>query len=318
MAQNVLSPGGVIAMTTAAADRLLTAKDGDAALLYLHLLRRGGSFSADEVRKVLGWTADRVRTAYTALGNLSLVEKDADLAPTPTPPEPDAPPDYTAADIARELEGDPSFPHLVSELERRLGKVLSPADLKILLSIYDYLALPAEVVLLLVMWCIEDTERKYGAGRRPRMSQIRKEAFIWHRMGVDTPEAAEAHLRSLSALRDRERTLLPILGIAGRAPVEGERKYINSWVEMGFGDEAIALAYEKTVLKKGALNWAYMNSILRSWHQKNLHTVEQIEAGDSAWKKSRPQPGQAPAKPTPREADLDWMDRYLDKIEKGG
>ena len=320
MSQNVLMPGGVIAMTTAAADRLLTAHDGDAALLYLHLLRRGGSFSPGEVRKVLGWTADRVGTAYAALANLSLVERDADLSPTPTPPEPDAPPDYTAADIARELESDPSFPHLVREIERRLGKVLSPADLKILLSIYDYLALPAEVVLLLVMWCIEDTERKYGAGRRPRLSQIRKEAYAWRRMGVDTPEAAETHLKSLSALRERERALLPLLGIAGRAPVEGERKYLNTWVEMGFDDETIALAYEKTVLKKGALNWAYMNSILRSWHQKNLHTVAQVEAGDSDYRRrtQAAAPARPDARPQAREDDLEWMGRYLDNIEKGG
>ena len=49
----------------------------------------------------------------------------------------------------------------VRELERRLGRVLSTADLKLLYTIYDYLALPAEVVLLLTTWCIEETERKY-------------------------------------------------------------------------------------------------------------------------------------------------------------
>lgn len=179
MAASVLLPGGVISMTDAAADRLIRAGSGEAALLYLYLLRRGGVFEADGVRKALGWTAEQVRGAYQALANLSLVDKEADLAPTPTPPEPDGPPDYTAADIARELEGNSPFPALVRELERRLGRVLSTADLKLLYTIYDYLALPAEVVLLLTTWCIEETERKYGPGRRPRMSQIRKEAFVW-------------------------------------------------------------------------------------------------------------------------------------------
>ena len=105
------------------------------------------------------------------------------------------------------------------------------------------------------------------------MSQIRKEAFVWHRLGVDTPEAADAHVRTLSALRDREKSILPRLGIAGRLPVEAERKYISSWVEMGFDDDAIALAYERTVLKKGSLVWPYMNSILKSWHQKKQEQI---------------------------------------------
>ena len=267
---------------------------------------------------------DRISGVYTQLADLGLARKDADLSPAPAPPAPDSPPDYTAADIAREMEGPGAFPHLVRELERRLGKVLSTADLKMLYTMFDYLALPAEVILLLTTWCIEETERKYGPGRKPRMSQLKKEAFVWRRLGVDTPEAADAHVRALSALRGREAKLLPLLGISGRVPVEGERKYINAWIEMGFDDESIALAYEKTILKKGALNWAYMNSILRSWHQKGLHTREQVEAGDSAWPKDRPVRiplAQGPgAQPTGKaverlKEDMDWMDRFLEQTE---
>lgn len=322
MAVQVLPPGGVVSMTAAAADRLVKGGNGDAALLYLHLLRRGGLYEAGAARKALGWTDARVQETYRALSGLGLVREDADLSPAPAPLEPQGPPDYAAADIAREMEGSGVFPHLVRELERRLGKVLSPSDLKMLYTIYDFLALPAEVILLLTTWCAEETERKYGPGRKPRMAQLRKEAFLWKRLGVDTPEAADAHVRHLSALRDRERSLLPRLGIAGRAPVEGERKYLAAWVELGFDDEAIALAYERTVMKKGALNWAYMNSILKSWHQKGLHTRKQVEEGDSAWPKG---PGQSPSGPAraPSSAsqarlreDMEWMDRFLE--ETGG
>ena len=322
MAVQVLPPGGVVSMTAAAADRLVKGGNGDAALLYLHLLRRGGLFEAEAARKALGWTDARVQETYRALAGLGLVRPDADLSPASAPPKPESPPDYTAADIAREMEGGGVFPQLVRELERRLGKVLSPADLKMLYTIYDFLALPAEVILLLTTWCTEETERKYGPGRKPRMSQLRKEAFLWKRLGVDTPEAADAHVRHLSALRDRERSLLPRLGIAGRAPVEGERKYLASWVELGFDDETIALAYERTVMKKGALNWAYMNSILKSWHQKGLHTRKQVEEGDSAWPKGPGQVPAGPAQPSPQRAqarlkeDMDWMDQFLEKTRK--
>ena len=165
MAAGVLLPGGVLSMTSSAAERLVRSGSGDAALLYLQLLRQGGQFDAEGVRKALGWSADRISTTYTQLADLGLARKDADLSPAPAPPEPDSPPDYTSADIAREMEGPGAFPHLVRELERRLGKVLSASDLKMLYTMFDYLALPAEVILLLATWCIEETERKYGPGR---------------------------------------------------------------------------------------------------------------------------------------------------------
>ena len=37
----LLTPGSILSMTDQAADRLLRLDSGDAALLYLHLLRRG-------------------------------------------------------------------------------------------------------------------------------------------------------------------------------------------------------------------------------------------------------------------------------------
>lgn len=282
MPANAFFPGGVLAMPGGAADKLLAQADGDAALLYLWLLRAAGRWDPAAAARTLRWAPDRAEGAYAALVKLGLADPAAPAAAPQAPAEPDEPPEYTAADITKELEDAASpFPGLVREVQRRLGKILSTADLKILYCLYDYLALPAEVVMLLVSYCVEEMERKYGPGRKPRLSQVRREGFAWKRLGVDTTQAAEAHLRKCAALRTREGALLPLLDIKGRPPVEGERKYIAAWVDMGFEDEAVRLAYERTVLKKGAMNWPYMNSILKSWHQKGLHTVAAVEAGDS-------------------------------------
>ena len=42
----------------------------------------------------------------------------------------------------------------------------------------------------------------------------------------------------------------------------------------------IAMAYERTCLNTGGLNWAYMNKILQRWHSQGLHTAEEIRSGD--------------------------------------
>ena len=66
---------------------------------------------------------------------------------------------------------------------------------------------------------------------------------------------------------------------------------------MGFDNESIALAYERTCLNTGGLNWPYLNKIMIRWHEAGLHTVEQIRAGDT--KKGR---GNAP-----RQLDADEL-----------
>ncbi|MEG2097433.1 MAG: DnaD domain protein [Pseudoflavonifractor sp.] len=315
MKSEALLPGGIVSLTGEAADRLLSCGNGDAALLYLCLLRQG--LPAQSLR----WDPPRLAAAHEALVKMGLAAGAVPApAPAPVVEAPAEPPEYTAADIAKELEDKSShFPALVNEVQRRLGKILSTTDLKTLYTIYDFLALPAEVIFLLTGYCVAETEEKYGAGHKPRMSELRREAFRWHRLGLDSADAAEDYLRRQSGLRTREKTILPLLGISGRTPVEGERKYIAAWVEMGFGDDAIRLAYERTVFKKQNLNWPYMNSILRAWDQKQLHTVAEILAKDSARA-----PAAAPANPAQvrqhQQDDIRWMQEFLakQKSEQGG
>lgn len=306
MADSVFLPGNILSLAAGAADRLIAAGNGDAALLYLWLLKAGGAYQTGPAAHALRWDPARTEAALSLLVGMGLAEANTQaLAPALHPFE--EPPEYTAADLNRELENkDSPFPALVGEVQRRLGKVLSTADLKCLYTIYDFAGLPAEVILLAVSWCVEESERKYGPGRKPRLPQIQKEALRWKERGVDTMEGAEAHLKRLAMLRSRSGQIMALLDIRDRPPVAREKEYIAAWVDMGFDDEAIRLAYEKTVLKKQSLNWPYMNSILKNWHQKGLHTLAQITAGDSV----RPQrPASAAGATAPQPAAPGEADR---------
>lgn len=279
----VALPGGVVSLSAENTDRLLALGQGDGALLYLALLRCGGELSP--ARQALGWTQGRLDAAYAALQSAQLVGP----APARTGQlEDPRPPEYAAQDVTAALTGDADFSALQRQVERQLGAPLTQTDLKTLYTIYDYLALPPEVICLLTTWCVEETERKYGPGRRPRMPVVKKEAQRWRDRGVDTLPAAEAYLQGQKGLAQRERALLPLVGIRDRAPLDKEREYLATWVDWGFSDEAIAMAYERTVLKKQSMSWSYMNSILKNWHAKGLHTPQQIKAGDA-------RPGREPA-----------------------
>ena len=305
-----LYPGGVLSLPREAAERLLTCEGGDPALLYLALLLRGDAGG-------LSWTESRLRAAWEALVRLELADpqKPPEEAP-PAKPEPEGPPEYTQRDVTLRLEEERGFRVLVEELQKRLGRLLSPSDLKALLIVSDYLALPTEVILLLTGWCITQTEEGQGPGRKPTLSQIKKEAFRWHRQGVDTLDKAEALIQTLGRRQEAAARLLPLLGIHGREAVEAERRYLETWNDWGFEDGAIRLAYEKTVLKKQAMNWPYMNSILRNWNQKGLRGKEEILKAEQ-WKPPQA-PMQAAGGQTPAplagerlRQDMDRLDRLL-------
>ena len=312
--------GQVVSLSAEATDKLIARGEGDAALLCLALLRHGTSEAA---RKSLRWSGERTDRAWASLATLGLVADPKVPEPVSAPLEPEGPPDYVRADILNAMEEGP-FQNLYHAVERKLGKKLSDTDLKSLYEIFDFLALPAEVILLLTTWCIEQFQEKYGPGRVPRMSLIKKTAYVWRRQGVDTAEAAEEYLKKQTRLRQREREILPLLDIVGRMPLDKEREYINSWVDMGFPDDAIRLAYERTVWKKQSMNWPYMNSILNSWHKKGLHTVNEIQAGDSDHNRKKtaapaqPQQAREQAFDDRLRRDMEWLKRFAEENKMGG
>ena len=49
---------------------------------------------------------------------------------------------------------------------------------------------------------------------------------------------------------------------------------------MGFDCETLMDAYDRTVTNTGSLKWSYMNKIVTSWHEKGLHTLDEIAKHD--------------------------------------
>ncbi len=68
--------------------------------------------------------------------------------------------------------------------------------------------------------------------------------------------------------------------IENRDFTDTERRYVEQWLEWGFGPDAIALAYDKTVTNTRKFVPAYMNKILETWHRQGLHTIQEIQNGD--------------------------------------
>ena len=98
--------------------------------------------------------------------------------------------------------------------------------------------------------------------------------------GIDTLEDAAAFIHEQNLRSSRLANLMRLLQIRGRSLTPAEARCAQSWLEMNFSDDVIALAYEKTCLNTGGLNWNYMNKILQRWHEAGLHTAEAVKNGD--------------------------------------
>nr|MDE7262065.1 DnaD domain protein [Oscillospiraceae bacterium] len=219
--------------------------------------------------------------------------------------------EYTRADMARALEGR-EFSSLTGAVEDKLGKKLTTPDLAILLGLYDQLGLPPDVIYLLVSFCAERVTLRYGKGRQPTLRQIEKEGYIWARLGLMDQESAAAYIKKYHRSREAVPKMMRLLRLDDRKPSPSEEKYILSWVEMGFEDRAIELAYDKTVLKCKELKWPYMNKILCSWHGKGLHTVAGIEAEDKPRQAVQPQKSDADA----AREDMARMEKYRQQLRR--
>ena len=153
----------------------------------------------------------------------------------------------------------------------------------------------------------------------PPLPQIRREAYKWQKAGIDTLEAADAHLRRLSRLNQRGTEIIQLLFGESRTPVAKEAEYLDQWIQKGFSDDLLLLARDRTIYHLQGFKWNYMNGILNRWREKGLTTVEAVEAYDRthrpAYAKPRPAAGPAPSPGQRTVVSREAVDRMFQEFQ---
>ena len=274
---------------------LIKLGDGDAALLYL-CISGAGDVSP------LPWSAERTRKALDKLVSLGLS------------PVKCTQPTANTSVITNEPPAEKQFYVLTQEVQRFFGRILSSDELVRLFNIHDSLGLPAEVILQLVVYCTAETQGRSGTSSPPSMKYIEKAAYTWEREGISTLEHAERYIKERAERRQENAKIKAVLQIRDRNLTPTERKYVDGWLALGFGSDAISIAYDRTVTKTGKLSWGYMNSIINSWNGKGLFTAEDILAKDTR--------GTVAARPaagtfgTPDDREVDRINRILSSLNE--
>ncbi len=251
--------------------KLLSAASPDASLLYLYI--QSGNL-LENAEQELPLNHSRIHCAAATLRQLGLICDDRRCAIAPGER-----PGYSERDVLEAMDSDNSFRGLYGEVQRLLGRSLNTEELKILLGFVRYLGFTPDVISVLVCYC-KDRARQRGSSRNPSLRTIEKEAYAWAERGIDTVEEAAAFIQAQNVRNSRLYRLMGILQIRGRQLTAAEERYAQSWLDLGFDDEMIAMAYERTCLNTGGLNWAYMNKILQRWQEQGLRTGEEVRNGD--------------------------------------
>lgn len=188
----------------------------------------------------------------------------------------------SAAQISEELISNPELAGLSEMAQEFLGKTLTNKELETLYWFYDALGFSAELIMLLLEYCVSKGKRD--------MRYIEATAIGWDSRGIKTVEAAEQYMESEADDKKFLYELKNLFGLKDRNFSRKEEAYINQWHDnCGMGAEMIALAYEYCIMATNKLSFQYMDSIIRNWKKAGISTVEAAEKDHEDFKnKNKP------------------------------
>lgn len=169
-------------------------------------------------------------------------------------------PSYTAIELAEAVEQSADFKSLIDYAEGRLKKNFNGADLNLLYSFVDYLALPVEVVMLAIEACAAENKRS--------LRYIEKLLLALSDDGIDSYEAAEAYFARRAEYLSFEGQVRAMCGFGTRSLSAGEKKILATWVqEYKLTIDEVRQAYDKTITAIAKPSLSYMNKVIHTMRE---------------------------------------------------
>lgn len=172
-------------------------------------------------------------------------------------------------EISKAMGINPKMKETVAMAEQLLKKPLSQREITILYGFMQDYSMSQEMVLVLLEYCATIDKTNF--------SYIEKVAESWKENGIDTLAEATRVLNQLGKEIRMQKKCKKMFGL-DRELSQTELNYIARWVsELSMGENMIRAAYERTVANTGKIAMPYMNTILKSWFEKGIKTVSQID-----------------------------------------
>lgn len=322
------SLSAVMALPTAVVDRALKLAGAPQLKVLLWFTRHGG-FDAAACAAAVGIAEGDCRDAmqfWVEMGVLR-AEGTAEVAapavsapvPTPAPVLPASAPAKVKRPSFREAvarqKSSPDFDYLLKMAEQRLGRTITPAEAETFLYIYDTVGLPAEVILMLLVYAIRNGKVKSRSGFR---SYLEKAALSWAENGITTVAAAEEELcrgERRHAVREHVQALFSLTRPLTLLQVEAAVRWVDEW---HFSDDMLQIALAKCREKTGDFNANYITRILEGWLADGVTTPEQAAVAAAPRKRQNAKPLLSDEAAVPDATDYERAAADWRPVYKGG
>ena len=195
-------------------------------------------------------------------------------------------PSYTKEETAAIIGGSPELKKLIDDSCRILGRILGGGETTTLVSMYNYLHLPPDYIIMLVEYCVSIDKSS--------LRYIERMAYSLFDRDITTVAQLSAQLETEKEKNDTVSRLRDLFGIGGRAFTSKEKKLVEAWVDTyGYSFEIINEAYELTISAIKEPSIPYAGAILKKWYDSGFKTLEDVQGGI---KKSSSEPKKKPMK----------------------
>ncbi|MGN0572126.1 MAG: DnaD domain protein [Candidatus Fimenecus sp.] len=310
----------MFALPASVADKYIAEASGDSIKALLLIFRNpSGAVCVSEISEKLGLTADEVLHALDYwvqkgillftddAGNVKYVPKSERQPQETAEPKPANPsvekniplptaaaefPKPTMEQITARIQEDKTVRSLFSEVQSILGRTIGLDMQTTLLTLFDTYGLKKEVILTLVQYLSE-----HGRGATATILRTGK---IWAEREINTLDEANEYIQNDTQVQHLFAQFRTATGISTPRPTQKQSDYLLSWTDMGMPMELILKAYEETAERTGKLSFAYMDKILKNWHEAGLTSAGAVDTQQAKTKAAK-----ASGNPEKRSYDLD-------------
>ncbi len=189
-------------------------------------------------------------------------------------------PGYTESEAARIIQDSDELKDVIDMCQQIIGKIFTPAEVSVLVGLYDHLRLDGEYIATLCAWCRDNGKHS--------LRYIEKTALGLFDEGIDSSAALTAYIRQKESCRESLAVIRKLIGAGTRELTAKEKKTFECWLnDWKFDIGVITRAFEVTVDKISEPSVPYMNKVLENWHNAGLSTLEAVEASLENYKKKK-------------------------------
>lgn len=169
---------------------------------------------------------------------------------------------------------------MLNDIERLLGRPLSPKEMTTYLGWQDEFNFSSELILILLEYCVSRGKSDYR--------YIEKVAIAWHNMNISTIDDAQNYIKQTEDKWIKIRHILNYLGIKNPELMKPQEEMLEKWiVDYSFSVDIIEKACNICFQRLNRADFKYIDGILSSWNKNNLKTLSDIEKKEASYKNSQ-------------------------------